>query len=45
MTKDKELEALFASAITEFNDNDIFIDKLSSRLDKVEFLKRIQQEQ
>ena len=45
MTKDKELEALFASAITEFDDNDIFIDKLSSRLDKVEFLKRIQQEQ
>lgn len=45
MTKDKELEALFASAITEFNDNDVFIDKLSSRLDKVEFLKRIQQEQ
>lgn len=45
MTKDKELENLFATAIQEFNDNDLFIDDLSSKLDKVEILKHIQQEQ
>lgn len=45
MTKDKELENLFATAIQEFEDNDLFIDDLSSKLDKVECLKRIQQEQ
>lgn len=45
MTKDKELENLFATAIQEFNDNDIFTADLSSRLDKVEILKHIQQEQ
>lgn len=45
MTKDKELENLFATAIQEFNDNDIFTADLSSKLDKVEILKHIQQEQ
>ena len=45
MTKDKELENLFATAIQEFNDNDHFTDELSSKLDKVEILKHIQQEQ
>ena len=45
MTKDKELENLFATAIQEFNDNDLFTAELSSKLDKVEILKHIQQEQ
>lgn len=45
MTKDKELEKLFSSAITEFPDNDRFMNQLSAQLDKVEYLKRIQQEQ
>lgn len=45
MTKDKELENLFATAIQEFNDNDLSTADLSSRLDKVEILKHIQQEQ
>lgn len=45
MTKDKELENLFATAIQEFNDNDLFTADLSSKLDKVEILKHIQQEQ
>ena len=45
MTKDKELENLFATAIQEFNDNDLFTADLSSTLDKVEILKRIRQEQ
>lgn len=45
MTKDTELEKLFSSAITEFPDNDRFMNQLSAQLDKVEYLKRIQQEQ
>ena len=45
MTQDKELETLFSAAITEFPDNDQFLDLLSAQLDKVEYLKRVQQEQ
>lgn len=45
MTQDKELETLFSAAITEFPDNDQFQDQLSAQLDKVEYLKRVQQEQ
>jgi len=45
MTQDKELETLFSAAITEFSDNDQFLDQLSAQLDKVEYLKRVQQEQ
>lgn len=45
MTQDKELETLFSAAITEFPDNDLFLDQLSAQLDKVEYLKRVQHEQ
>ena len=45
MTQDKELETLFSAAITEFPDNDQFLDQLSAQLDKVEYLQRVQQEQ
>ena len=45
MTQDKELETLFSAAITEFPDNDQFLDQLSAQLDKVEYLKCVQQEQ
>ena len=45
MTQDKELETLFSAAITEFPDNDQLLDQLSAQLDKVEYLKRVQQEQ
>lgn len=45
MTQDKELETLFSAAITEFPDNDRFLEQLSAQLDKVEYLKRVQQEQ
>lgn len=45
MTQDKELEKLFSTAITEFPDNDRFLEQLSAQLDKVEYLKRVQQEQ
>lgn len=45
MIKDKEIEDLFSSAITEFDDNSIFTSELSRKLDKVEHLKRIQDEQ
>ena len=45
MTQDKELETLFSAAITEFPDNDQFLDQLSAQLDKVEYLKRVKQEQ
>ena len=45
MIQEKEIEELFSSAITEFDDNSIFTSKLSRKLDKVEHLKRIQDEQ
>lgn len=45
MTQEKELETLFSAAITEFSDNDQFLDQLSAKLDKVEYLKCVQKEQ
>lgn len=45
MTQDKELENLFATAITEFADNDRFMEQLSAKLSKVEYLKCVQHEQ
>lgn len=45
MTQDKELENLFATAITEFADNDRFLEQLSAKLHKVEYLKCVQHEQ
>ena len=45
MTQDKEIEALFGTAITEFADNDHFLEQLSSKLSKVEYLKCLQHEQ
>lgn len=45
MTQDKELKELFSTAITEFSDNDRFLEQLCVQLDKVEYLKRVQQEQ
>ena len=45
MTQDKELETLFSAAIIEFSDSDQFMEQLSAQLDKVEYLKRMQQEQ
>ena len=45
MTKDKELEKLFSSALTEFDDNETFLSRLEQKLEKVEYMKRIQEEQ
>ncbi len=45
MTQDKELEKLFKTAITEFADNNRFLEQLSAKLYKVEYLKCVQHEQ
>lgn len=45
MIQDKEIKELFSSAITEFDDNSIFTLELSRKLDKVEYLKHIRDEQ
>lgn len=45
MNQDKEIDALFSSLTTEFPDNDRFLARLSEKLDKVEYIKRIQEEQ
>lgn len=45
MIQDNALREMFASAVTEFDDNEIFIGELSRRLEKVEYLKRLQKEQ
>ena len=45
MIQDKELETLFGAAISEFADNDRFLEQLSSKLSKVEYLKCVQHEQ
>ncbi|MGN1215102.1 MAG: hypothetical protein ACI4TJ_02535 [Candidatus Cryptobacteroides sp.] len=45
MTKDNDLEKLFASAVREFDDNGRFLEQLDQKLEKVEYVKRIQQEQ
>lgn len=43
MTDDKDIEKLFSTAKTEFEDNAQFMDALSEKLDKVEFVKQIQE--
>lgn len=45
MTKDNDLEKLFASAVREFDDSGRFLEQLDQKLEKVEYIKRIQQEQ
>ena len=45
MTKDKDLEELFSTAIMEFDDNDEFIDAVSENLDKLEFVREMQMRQ
>lgn len=42
---EKALEQLFSAARCEFEDNDLFLQNLSARLDKVEYLKNVQKEQ
>ncbi len=39
--KDKTLEELFATAKMDFSDNDAFIESLSKKLEKVEYVKQI----
>jgi len=45
MTKDKDLEALFSTAITEFDDNEQFLSSLSESLGKIEYVKKLQNTQ
>jgi len=45
MTKDKDLEALFSTAITEFDDNERFLSSLSESLGKIEYVKKLQNTQ
>lgn len=42
MTKDKELEALFLAQKHHFDDSAEFMEKLTKRLDAVEFIKQYQ---
>lgn len=42
MTDDKDIEMLFATAKTEFDDNDRMMASLNAKLDKVEYIRRIQ---
>ena len=44
MTGDTEIVKLFSTAKTEFEDNEEFINSLSARLDKLEYIKRMQEE-
>ena len=44
MTGDTEILKLFSTAKTEFEDNEEFINSLSARLDKLEYIKRMQEE-
>lgn len=43
MTKDKELEDLFLAQKPHFDDNAEFMEKLTKRLDAVEFVKQYQE--
>lgn len=45
MTKDPEIEELFSSAITEFDDNELFTSSLSRHLDKLQYVNELQKEQ
>lgn len=42
MTTDKELQELFRSANIQFDDNDEFLELLDTRLEKVEYVRKIQ---
>lgn len=42
---EKALEQLFSAARCEFEDNDLFLQNLSARLDKVEYIKDMQKAQ
>lgn len=41
MTEDKDIEQLFSTAITQFDDNGKFDAELAAKLDKIEFVKRL----
>ncbi|MBR5053095.1 MAG: hypothetical protein IKW91_07715, partial [Bacteroidaceae bacterium] len=43
MTKDKELEQLFLAQKQHFDDSAEFMEKLTKRLDAVEFVKQYQE--
>ena len=43
MTEDKKMEELFSQAKTSFEDNPEFMAKLSEKLDRVEYLRQIQE--
>lgn len=43
MTEDKEMEELFSLAKTSFEDNPEFMAKLSEKLDRIEYLRQIQE--
>ncbi len=42
MTPDKDMQQLFNSARAEFEDNEYFLQTLSRSLDKVEYIKQMQ---
>ena len=43
MNKDKELEELFLAQKPQFDDNAVFMDRLTQRLDAVEYVKQHQE--
>ena len=43
MNKDKELEELFLAQKPQFDDNAVFMDRLTKRLDAVEYVKQHQE--
>lgn len=43
MTDDKDIEKLFSTAETQFDDDAQFMAALNEKLDKVEFIKQIQE--
>lgn len=42
MTDDKDIDKLFSTAVTEFDDNRQFMSALTEKLDKVEYIQQIQ---
>lgn len=45
MTPDKDIQTLFDSAKAEIEDNEVFLQTLSRSLDKVEYIKQVQDRQ
>ncbi|MBQ0086909.1 MAG: hypothetical protein KBS72_04410 [Bacteroidales bacterium] len=45
MTPDKDIHTLFDSAKSEFEDNEVFLQTLIRSLDKVEYIKQMQDRQ